>query len=146
MCSEFILLPVHCQIRLEQRGVGYTCTGTECLVATPRSNVRATQVSAENYFLFLFVFFSWMILIQEPSRENPGIQQLIYLGVLECACTAHVYNQTASSPLLPGQSLKDAPQLPPAPVNPKGCCLLHCVRLTKLYIQFLLVQAGATGN
>jgi len=32
----------------EQGVVGYTCTGTECLAATSQSNVRATQVSAEN--------------------------------------------------------------------------------------------------
>lgn len=48
MCSEFMLFPVHCEICVEQGGVGYTCTGTECLVATPQSNVRATQVPTEN--------------------------------------------------------------------------------------------------
>lgn len=51
----------------EQGGVGYTCTGTECLATTSQSNVRATQVSAENEFHFPGLFW-----YGSPSRKNPA--------------------------------------------------------------------------
>lgn len=92
MCSEFILFPVHYQIRLSKEVWVILALELNAWQPFPRAMQELPKCQLKMHSIFFFLdYFDMGALLER-------IQQLAYLGFLGCALTACFCNQSLLPP------------------------------------------------